>query len=222
MKILIVSATTFEIQPLFGLLNLNINSGNNLFSAKYNQLNVDVLITGVGMVATTYHTTKALLKTKYDIAINAGICGSCNNNLTIGSVVNIYEDCFSELGAEDGSDFLTLQELNLPGNTIITNTHRFDNEVLEMLPKVNGITVNTAHGNEASINKVFQKFHPITESMEGAGFMFVCNQEKIPYVQIRAVSNMVEKRNKNNWNIPLAITNLNEKIREILSEYKAV
>jgi futalosine hydrolase len=219
MKILIVSATTFEIQPLFGLLNFNSHSEENLFSTTYNQLSIDVLITGVGMVATTYHTTKALLKKKYDIAINAGICGSFNNNLQIGSVVNIYEDCFSELGAEDGDNFLTLKELNLPGNTIITNTDSFDNEAIEQLPKVNGITVNTTHGNETSIDNVFQKFHPITESMEGAGFMFVCNEEKVPYVQMRAVSNFVERRNKNNWNIPLAIENLNGKVWEVLNGF---
>jgi futalosine hydrolase len=56
----------------------------------------------------------------------------------------------------------------------------------------------------------------MVESMEGAAFMFACEIEDIPYVQIRAISNYVEKRNKEGWNIPLAIENLNRKIMEII------
>jgi futalosine hydrolase len=52
--------------------------------------------------------------------------------------------------------------------------------------------------------------------MEGAAFMFACDQERIPYLQVRAVSNLVEKRNRDRWNIPLAIENLNKKIIEFL------
>jgi futalosine hydrolase len=46
--------------------------------------------------------------------------------------------------------------------------------------------------------------------MEGAAVFYVAQQEKIPALQIRAISNLVEKRNKDNWDIPLAIKNLNE------------
>jgi futalosine hydrolase len=52
--------------------------------------------------------------------------------------------------------------------------------------------------------------------MEGAAFLFVCENERIPYVQIRAVSNYVEKRNRDAWNIPLALSNLSLKMIEIL------
>jgi futalosine hydrolase len=54
--------------------------------------------------------------------------------------------------------------------------------------------------------------------MEGAAFMFVCELENIPYVQIRAVSNYVEKRNREAWNIPLAIVNLNKQVFEIIDQ----
>ena len=191
MKILIVAATKFEIEPLierFGAINTN---GSRVFSRNYKEHELDFLITGIGMVATAYHTGK-VLNESYDAAINIGICGSFSRNIEIGSVVNVYDDRFSELGAEDDGDILTLEELNL--------------------------TVNTSHGNEDSIKKVYNKFHPYTESMEGAAFMFVCEQENIPYVQIRAVSNYVEKRNREAWNIPLAIVNLNKQVFEIIEQ----
>lgn len=216
MKILIVSATTFEVAPLFNRLGIPAATQELFFETKYNSIAVDFMITGVGMTSTAYHTTKAVLKTKYDLAINLGICGSFNNNLPIGSVVNIYHDCFSELGAEDGEKFLTLEELHLKGQTAVTNETTILNAVINEIPKVTGITVNTVHGNEHSIEKVFNKFHPYVESMEGAAFMLVCENENVPYFQIRAISNVVERRNKNNWNIPLAIEKLNEKAWEVL------
>jgi futalosine hydrolase len=216
MKILIVSATKLEVAPLLDQMEASRHFGTNQMSCMYKKLEIDFLITGVGMVTTAYYTGKVLNDT-YDLAFNLGICGSFNKNLEIGSVVNIYEDCFSELGAEDGEAFLSLEDLKLEGLTKISNTkYGALNQVMELLPKVTGITVNTAHGNETSIEKVFQKFHPYVESMEGAAFMFVCENEQIPYMQIRAVSNFVELRNKDNWNIPLAIKNLNNKVVEIL------
>jgi futalosine hydrolase len=171
------------------------------------------------MVATAYYTGKIIDDT-FDAAFNVGICGSFNKYLEIGTVVNVYEDVFSELGAENGADFLSMDELALTATTKITNfKYGAINQILELLPKVNGITVNTVHGNEENINKVFDKFHPMVESMEGAAFMFVCENENIPYAQIRSVSNFVELRNKDKWNIPLAIDNLNKKLIEIIDYF---
>ena len=216
MKILIVAATKNEISPLLSVLEKTENKQDRYYCGSYQSHKITILIAGIGMTSTSYYTCKAFAE-KFDLSINMGICGSFNTNLDIGSVVNIYEDCFAELGAEDDEQFLTLSEMNLEGVQKIQNLKfKIQNDVIEKLPKVNGITVNKVHGNEKSIGAVFNKFHPIVESMEGAAFMFVCEQEEIPYIQIRTVSNYVEKRNKEHWNIPLAIKQLNEKIIQIL------
>ena len=217
MKILIVAATKFEINPLLDQTEIITFAENSrVIISKYKKTEIDFLITGVGMVATSFYTAKVLNNT-YDLVINMGICGTFNSNLDLGTVVHVYEDQFSEMGAEDGQKFLSMEELKLEAITKITNNNSLTAySVLEQLPKVNGITVNKVHGNERSIQKVVNQFHPIVESMEGAAFMFACEQEKIPYFQIRAVSNVVERRNKNNWNIPLAIENLNNKLAVFL------
>lgn len=219
MKILIVAATQFEIDSVIHQCENTNYLKPNLIECNYKKIHLTFLITGVGMVATAYYTGKILDDT-FDAAFNVGVCGSFNQHLDLGTVVNIYEDVFSELGAESGADFLSMAELGLAAPTKIINLkYGVINQVLELLPKVNGITVNTVHGNETSINNVFEKFHPIVESMEGAAFMFVCENENIPYAQIRSVSNFVEVRNKDKWNIPLAIDNLNKKIIEIIDHF---
>lgn len=218
MKILIVTSTRFEVQPLLGQLELCSNLDGKFINCRYKNLEIDILIAGVGMVSTAYYTGKKLSNV-YDLALNIGICGSFNRNLEIGEVVNIVQDHFGDLGAEDGEQFLSIKEIGLEGDIEMFNETYIKNMVLDEIPKVCGITVNTAHGYEPSIEKVLQKFHPNTESMEGAAFMFVCENEKIPYAQIRSVSNYMERRNKTAWDIPLAFENLNNKVLEILNAF---
>lgn len=174
-----------------------------------------MLATGVGMVATAARCSKALARTRYDLALNLGICGSFDPALVPGSVVHVVEDCLAELGAEDGDAFLTVRELQLldegagplQGDKLV-NAAPPTNAVLASLPAVEGITVNTVHGNERSIAEVSRRFNPRVESMEGAAFMYACLLGQVPFAQVRAVSNMVEKRNRAAWRISDAIANL--------------
>lgn len=209
MKIILVSATEFEIFPFLKRNKKNSN-GNNLTTIRFKKNTVDVLITGVGMTATAFYLGKMLNK-KYDLAINAGMAGSFKKNIPLGTVVNVVSDSFADLGAEDGKRFLTLKEMGLQegkSQKPEIKSVRRPNLILN-LPAVKGITVNTVHGNAKSIGRVVKKFNPDVESMEGAAFFFACNLARIPCLQIRGISNYVERRNKKKWEITAAIKNLN-------------
>jgi futalosine hydrolase len=220
-KVLIVVATKDEVQPLLDISGEPKSMPDAQEDFVYFGNHITVLCTGVGMVNTAIQLTNQTTETDgindYDIAINAGICGCFDKTIDLGTVVNVTQDCFSELGAEDGDDFHTVEELNLGESVIIpSERYKLENIIIESLPKVNGITVNTVHGNKDSIAKVVKKFNPTVESMEGAAFMQCCDWSGLKHVQLRAVSNYVEVRNKDNWNIPLAIKNLNNTLINIL------
>ena len=215
MNILIVSATYLEIEPLLLQFQFEEDINQKLRRYTYNNHNIDVLIPGVGMTCTAYWLGKTINNKIYDIAINVGLAGSFDDELAIGDVVNITSDQISELGAEDGESFLSLIDMDLImdedftlNNGEMENTICIKNEVIEMLTKVKAITVNTTHGDSESIDKVKLLFNPQVESMEGAAFFYACLLEGITCAQIRSISNKVEKRNKDNWNIPLAVKNL--------------
>lgn len=225
MYMLIVSATSLEIEPMLKNFEFIEKKESNLTFYKYRDFDIDVLITGIGMVATAYYLGKTLQSYKYDVAINAGIAGCFDKNITLGEVFNITSDSFSELGAENGEYFLSLVDLKLieedsfPFSSLeLINDSVLKSEIANQLIKVKGITVNTIHGNEENIEKIKKRFNPVTESMEGAAFMYACKLQNLKHIQIRSVSNYVEKRNKEAWNIPLAIKNLNNKLIEILDE----
>ncbi|MDG1719340.1 MAG: futalosine hydrolase [Flavobacteriales bacterium] len=190
MNVLIVAATKLEIT-----------------SDKINDL--PILLTGVGMVNTAINLTKELNNNDCDLVINMGVAGCFLDEIKIGDVVEVVEDCFSEIGFEDGESFSEFSDFETKTEYKIEEKTR--------LRKVKGITVNTVHGNENSINNIVERLHPDIESMEGAAVFKVCEEMKIPCMQIRSISNKVEKRNKENWNLDLAISNLNIEVEKIIS-----
>jgi futalosine hydrolase len=172
--------------------------------------NSEILISGVGMVNTVYGLTKHLSANSYDLVINMGVAGCYNSTIKIGDVVEVIEDNFSELGFENGVEFKQFSDLQIKTNYSV--------EGKTDLQKVKGITVNTVHGNEVSIAEIINRLNPDVESMEGAAVFKVCKEFNVPCIQIRAISNKVEKRNKANWDFPLAIKNLNTTVQQIISE----
>ncbi len=214
MKILFVAATRAEIEPLLNHYQVD----DSQYEIRKDSLTADMLITGTGMVATAFAMGGQLAANHYDLAVNVGIAGSFDFNLALGEVVAVTEDIFAEQGAEDGDDFLTMKQLYLGENSHSSNhsSSSLSDSIFNELKQVKAITVNKVHGNELSIAKTMARFNPQVESMEGAAFFYSCNHAAIPCIQIRAISNYVERRNKEKWNIGLAITNLNKFAIELI------
>jgi futalosine hydrolase len=173
------------------------------------------------MVATAFALGRHLAVNKYDLAVNLGIAGSFDRNIALGDVLEITVDTFAELGAEDDSEFLAIEKLGFGESTYYPSAKLSDFYNLSNtfnLKTANAITVNTVHGNEASIKKAYDRLNPQLESMEGAAFFYACREMNVPCVQIRAVSNYVEKRNRDNWDIGLGIKSLNTFAMEFLNK----
>ncbi len=207
-KFLIVAATRFEVDPLLKHFAVKATGTEGAFMSE-KEIDLSVIITGVGMVNTAYYLGRHS-NNLFDYVINLGICGAFNKTLNIGELVNIETDTLSEMGAENDTEFIKYSDLNLGGLNVFDNQIQFEHAALNSLKKAKGITVNTIHGNDESIKKVISLFKPDVESMEGAAFFSGCRRLSENYFQIRAISNYVEKRDKTKWNIPLAIENLNE------------
>lgn len=197
MKILVVAATRQEIEPFIQMNN-----------------NYDTLVCGVGIPSTVYHLTKKLLQEKYELIIQAGIGGTFSKKIKKGEVVVVEQDTFADIGAEEDNKFKTLFQLGFADendypfkNSWLVNT----SEVLKntSLKKVNAVTINAINDRKKQIKGLKKMFAADIESMEGAAFHFVCMQEKVPFIQIRAVSNKVGERDKSKWKIKAAIKNLN-------------
>ncbi len=217
MNILVVAATAAEAAPFVAKIGAASARGAGLHRYKYGAHTVDVLVTGVGMVATAARCSRALAYMPYELALNVGICGTFDRSIELGTAVHVVSDRIAELGAEDDERFLTIQELQLlseddPPFTAgaLLNAAPPPNTALAGLPAVRGITVNTVHGNARSIAEVVRRFDPQVESMEGAAFMYACLIQGVAFAQVRAVSNIVETRNRQAWKLTDAVNRAGE------------
>jgi futalosine hydrolase len=220
MKILIVSATPFEIAPFSQYLTENFNQINDSLFQK-GSLQIEVLLTGVGMTNTAYQLGKAFAQNKYNLAINAGIAGAFNKELKLGDVVNVVSETFGDLGIEEADGRFTdlFENKLLSDNTIYQNgkINNPDAAEFSFLPQVSSLTINKVHGFPSSIERIQKKYNVDVESMEGAAFFLACKEAKVKFLQIRAISNFVEKRNRANWDLPLSIGNLNQVLLGLIS-----
>lgn len=225
MRILIVSATTLEVKPLLEQLKFKERVNAQINSYHFGKMTVDVLTTGVGMVPTAYMMGKVLSVRSYDAAFNLGIAGSFVRDIEPGEVVHVTHDRFPDVGSDQGEYFLSLIDLKLLEENYfpykdgqLINEMPIKSKTINKLRTVRAITVNRGKTNNKSIEKIVQRCNPATESMEGAAFFYACFAEDIPCAQIRAVSNYVEQKDTDRWNIPKAIENLNRVILSVLHE----
>jgi len=209
-KLLVIAATHKELAPTFDHFGFQ----HELF-VQHPQF--DILISGVGMTATAFALGKHL-NSNYYLVLNVGIAGSFDQKIALGSLVNITEDVFAELGAENGDDFISIDELGFGKSTYFSNNSTV-NLMVDDLPKVKGITVNKVHGNAKNITAILKRSAAQTESMEGAAVFYASAHANIPAIQIRSISNYVKPRNKNNWKINLAIQNLNNWLIAYLNKH---
>ena len=218
---MIVAATRLEVKLLADELEF-VNETHQLKKYRLNEIEIDILITGIGTTFTAFHLTNALHDKKYQFVINVGIAGSLTDELTIGEVVSVVSDEFADLGIEKENEFLTLFESGFMDG----NDFPFEQGILKApesnglfdLKKVKGITTNKSHGRIASIAEVKSKFSAQVESMEGAVVFYVCSWFGVPGFQIRSISNFVEPRDSAKWNIPLALEKLNVAVLNVLKK----
>jgi futalosine hydrolase len=204
MNLLIVAATEFEIKPL-----------------QDQNLEADYLITGVGIPATIFHLTKKLMAKNYNLAFQVGIGGTFNDAMPPGDVVLIKEDAFGDLGIEENGKLKTLFETGFAGKDdfpyedgLLINRSMLLEKI--DLPKARAITVNKVMDGQIQIDNNKERFNADIESMEGAAFHYVCLQQKINFLQIRGVSNIVGERDKAKWRMKTAIENMNNEVLKII------
>jgi futalosine hydrolase len=208
MKILVVAATQMEIAPFVA---------QNIIA--------DTLITGVGVPACMYALTKGLLQNKYDFVIQAGIAGTFKNQYPLGQTFAVKTDLFADLGIQEKEQFFTLFEKGFANENAFPNTNgkmENTNQNYFSLKPVNAITINTVSDSLAQTELYKKKYDADIESMEGAAFHYVCILEKIPFLQIRSISNFVGERVKTNWKMKEAVDNLNENLIRIIHELRGL
>ncbi len=215
MNILVTAATSIELTPFLEQFR---KQDAPFFHEQY----IDVLITGIGLTATTYSLSKYLQVKRPDLVIQAGVAGCFDVSIPLGTVFAIKQEAIADQSVIELNQLKTLFDLNL----VPQDQYPFSkgwlvnkNDTLKKtkLKKVRGISVNEITTSKKKVAFYKEHFEPVVESMEGAALHYVCLLEKISFIQLRSTSNYIAERNKKNWNMKESIINLNRELTRLLA-----
>lgn len=213
-SLLIVAATPYEIAPLRERLSAHYTE-DQPFVFQRPHVRITVLITGVGIAATAFALGRLLAQQSFDWVLNLGVAGAIDRSLALGEVVQVVAEQWGDLGVEEADGrFTDVFALGLAaGDALPYVEGRLSVKPAELpgLAWVQGLTVQRVHGYAESIAQC-KALYPDAqvESMEGAAVFYACALSGVRAVQLRAISNYVEPRNRAAWQLGTAIEALNE------------
>ncbi len=224
MRILLLAATRGELSPTLTWLREGCQRSERSVLV-FPNCDIEVAFTGMGPVRTAFVLGQLLMEDERPhLAIQAGIAGAYDRNIPLGGVVNVVADRFLDEGAEerDGS-LLGLPDIGFPymapfgpegwlrpGGT---------GSVLPF-PTVVGGTVSRATGAAPTVARIRSHFPEVqVESMEGAAFFYAGMSAGVETLQLRAISNYVEPRNRKVWKLAEAVSALDGALRKVLGPF---
>ncbi len=78
------------------------------------------------------------------------------------------------------------------------------------------LTLQNVTGTDEQAQILDDRFGALCENMEGAAAAQICTLYNVPYVEIRGISNLVEKRDLSKWDIHTAVTRVQSVVLELI------
>jgi len=164
---------------------------------------VPTFVCGIGPVEAALATARALAEHAYDALLHVGVAGARSLELTalvIGSE-SIYCDVV------DAGSVLPRVERVEPDPTLVAAARR-------ALPHAHVVPIATA-------GRVGGGTQCEVEAMEGFGVLRAAALAGVPAVELRAISNAVDERDRSRWRLDEALDALQEAIPRVLAELPA-
>lgn len=208
----------------------------NMFGHK-----ITVLHTGIGKINTASAVTALLEHYVPEMLITIGCCGAYpGQGLKKGDLVLASEEICADEGVLTPQGFRDFETL---GFSLLKSkgkglSSRFSVDVklresarlhLETLAAESGfslgvgplVTVSTCSGTVRSGQEMQARTGGLGENMEGAAVAQICQQYKIPFLEIRGVSNLVEDRDLQRWDLEGAAGNAQQGLMALLRNWYA-
>lgn len=174
---------------------------------------------GVGPVAAAVSTSRLLAALDrageaVDLVVSAGIAGGFRDRAEVGDLVIPRVCAFADLGADTDHGFLDLAGLGLDGGGPLASPAVAD--VCEVLaaaglrPAVGTVlTLATMTGTDARATELAEAYpNALAEAMEGYGVAWAATEAGLPWAEVRAISNVIGRRDRSGWDVPAAFAAL--------------
>ncbi len=194
------------------------------------------LAAGIGKTNASHATTVLIEKHSPAMIIVFGGGGAyTQSGLKIGDIAVAEKEVYGDEGVLLKDGFQTSELIGIPllvkGRRKYFNEFPLDKRFVKMAVNITRIThytsrimiksgtfvtVSTCSGTIKRAKELEKRFNAICENMEGAAIAHVCDIYGIPMVEIRGISNIVEERDMNKWNLKLAAENCQRAVMEVI------
>lgn len=166
-----------------------------------------MLVTGVGPVNAACALARRLAAGGITRVLSCGIGGAYpGSGLAVGDVACAATEEYGDLGVETDDAFLTLPALGFPlVPEAPDDAARFELALRPLDRAVAFVTCSTCTGTDARAQELVARTGGAVESMEGAAIVHVGARFGLPVGEVRGISNLVGKRDRDAWRIPEAI-----------------
>jgi futalosine hydrolase len=177
---------------------------------------------GVGPAAAAACAASVLaLDGGYDTVVSTGVAGGFAGRAEPATLVLADRVVLADLGADSPSGFLPLDELGLGGTTVHlpgATVERAAAGLAAVAPVAVGpvLTVSTATGTDERAGLLAARHDPVAEAMEGGGVLAAATAHGLPFLELRAVSNTVGRRDRSAWVLPEALALLGKAVATLL------
>jgi futalosine hydrolase len=177
---------------------------------------------GVGPVAAAIGTT-AVLTGGYEMVVSAGIAGGFRGRVEIGDVVLANLATYADLGVRVEAGFMSLRDMGIDQDSSLAFGDQRLIDRMSTVPVLVGqvLTLSAMTGTDADADELATRYpHALAEAMEGFAVVAAVGfDDGIRYVaEIRAISNIIGRRDLSTWNIPLAFDALADAMSTLLNE----
>lgn len=198
------------------------------------------LASGIGKTNAAHAATLLLEKYSPELIILFGIGGAYPSaDLKIGDIVIAKKETYGDEGIMNKNGFHGAESIGIP--LLKKDRKKYFNEfpldkklvrrsvsVLKLAPlplnpnvkSGNFITVSTCTGTRKRALELEKRYNAICENMEGAAVAHIAAAYGASLLEIRGISNIVEDRNKDKWDLRLAAYNCQKAVMELLKSLK--
>ncbi|OLQ87524.1 5'-methylthioadenosine/S-adenosylhomocysteine nucleosidase [Vibrio ponticus] len=232
MKIGIIGAMEQEVAILKGSIDNCqevTKAGCTFFSGQLNDVDVVLLQSGIGKVSAAVGTTILLDEYQPDVVINTGSAGGFDSSLNLGDVVistevRHHDADVTAFGYEIGQ--MAQQPAAFIADAKLMDIAEQALAQMEDKHAVRGlICTGDAFVASAERQEFIRKHFPsvVAVEMEAAAIAQTCHQFKVPFVVVRAISDVADKEATMSFDefLPLAAQSSSEMVIKMVELLKA-
>jgi futalosine hydrolase len=172
-------------------------------------------VTGVAATNTAQALTREVEASRPRLVIQFGIGGAYpRGGLRVGDLAVASEEHYGDVGVEAPDGWMSMDDVGFPlvdADPPLHNRMPIDGAMAARVGTLLGatvgpfVTVNRCSGLSALGEELYARTLGICESMEGAAAAHVCALYELPFIEVRAASNMVEDRDRSRWRVGPAV-----------------